>query len=97
MGLPPIYVMDEMRYYEISEILENGLYKNRESWEQTRMLMYIISQIVSKNKLSLDDIIKFPWDKENIVNHDDSIKSRDIDRLTKKIESYIKSKVCQQI
>jgi hypothetical protein len=45
---------------------------NKENWEQTRFISYIIAQTQAyKKKYKLTDIIQFPWDKEktNIPVH----------------------------
>lgn len=95
--------MDEMQPYEIDSILNDRSYKNRDLWEQTRMIMYIIAQVNSKRKLSPSDIIAFPWDNtkdEEIGTSDTSEKNpvtdNDVERLLSKAKSYINTKICQQ-
>jgi len=39
---------------------------NRENWEQTRFISYIIAQTQAyKKKYKITDIIRFPWDEES--------------------------------
>ncbi|MDR1582065.1 MAG: hypothetical protein LBS55_02210 [Prevotellaceae bacterium] len=88
-GLQPDYVMDRMPFYEIN-IAIDGLYlKNRQSWEQTRMICYVIAQTNSKKRIKLTDIMKFWWeDKKNDENthvSDDEAK-----RLNDKLNEYVK-------
>ena len=64
--------------------------KNKDSWEQARLISYIIAQTNSTKKLKPQDILKFSWDSEN---NDDAIKTvsnEDIIRLKEKANQYIK-------
>ncbi len=77
--------------YEIQPLLERSSYKHRESWEQTRLLMYVIAQGNSTKKLAPSDLLKFPWDEEN----EDKPKAptdEDISSLRNKIQEFIKNK-----
>ena len=40
-GLSPDYVLDTMQMYEVEPLINNIHRKNKESWEQTRLLAYI--------------------------------------------------------
>ena len=58
-----------MEQYEVELLITNLQNKNKESWEQTRLLAYITAQINSTKKMKPTDIIKFPWDNAtNIKN-----------------------------
>lgn len=89
-GLPPDYVMDKMELYEVDIILEHLAYKERNSWEQTRLLLYAMLQQCSKKQLKIEDILKFPWDEKKSSASD--ISAEDVERLMKKAEQFIKSK-----
>lgn len=80
-GLNPKYVLDEMEQYEIAPLIQNLHKKNKESWEQTRMLGFIIAQTQSTKKIKPEDIIKFPWDGES---HITSVSNEDKERLIQK-------------
>ena len=68
-GMDPIYVLDQMDLYEI-EIALGGLYlKDRESWEQTRLVLYSIAQSNTKERINPKDMIHFPWDDEIKAPH----------------------------
>lgn len=72
--------------YEL-EALINSLYqKNKESWEQTRLLAYIVAQVNSSKKLKPSDILSFVWDNEGGGNT--SISNEDIERLKRKAKQY---------
>lgn len=64
-------------------------YRNKESWEQSRLISYLIAQVNSKKKLRLQDIIEFEWEKEkNIENQ--KITQEEIEALQKQAEEYEK-------
>ena len=90
-GLDPGYVMDHMEFYEIDAILNSMQYRHRQSWEQTRMICYILAQSNSTKSIKPTDIICFPWDDDH-RSVDTSVNTEDIERLKKKAEQYIKSK-----
>lgn len=74
LGLSPKYVLDEMQFYEIDTLLDGYYLKHKDSWEQARMISYIIAQINSKETLNPEDIMKFYWEKDNTtfeINHDE--------------------------
>lgn len=81
-----------MEPYEINAALEGLQCKNRESWEQTRMVCYMLAQTNSTKKLTPSDVLKFPWDAEAEELVDTSISTEDIERLKEKAKQYIKSK-----
>ena len=56
--MDPRYVLDEMEIYEIKPLLESLHEKNKETWEQTRLIMYTTAQVNSSKKLKVNDIIK---------------------------------------
>lgn len=52
-----------MSSYELSIICESLHLRHKESWEQSRMVSYVIAQSNSKKKLKPTDIITFGWEK----------------------------------
>lgn len=76
-----------MSFYELNIITNNIHKRNKYSWEQTRLIAYIIAQCNSHKKLQLTDIIKFDWD---ITNKEKDISNKDVLRLQQKAETYIK-------
>jgi hypothetical protein len=90
-GLNPKYVLDEMEQYEIAPLIKGISKKNKESWEQTRLIAYITAQTQSTKKLKITDIIKFPWDDEK-NDVDTAVSNEDINRLTNKA-NLIKEKL----
>lgn len=77
--------------YEIQPLINNIHKKNKDSWEQTRLLGYITAQIGSTKKLKLTDILQFPWDEDQ-EDSNTSITDSDIERLRSKAKNYLKGK-----
>lgn len=69
--------------YELPALLSNIYKRNKESWEQTRLLSYITAQVNSTKKLNITDIMKFSWDAKKI-KAETSITNDDIARLRDK-------------
>lgn len=86
-GIAPDYFLDSMQMYEVKAVLENLQYKNKTSWEQARMISYIIAQTNSTKQLSPTDIMKFDWDEAK--EKDTSISKDDIARLQAKANQFI--------
>lgn len=76
--------------YELEPLISNIHKKNKESWEQARLVSYMIAQCNSSKKLKPSDIIQFCWDKDDIAST--SISNEDIKRLKEKAKQYIKDK-----
>lgn len=91
-GLPPGYVLDKMEPYEINAALEGVEYKYRETWEQTRLICYVIAQSNSTKKIKPTDILKFPWDNQTAEHVCTAVSGEDMERIKKKAEQYINSK-----
>lgn len=74
--------------YEVQPLITFMHLKHRDSWEQSRMIAYIIAQVNSRKKLNPTDIIKFAWDNEEEMNKETSMSNEDIERLRKKAKEY---------
>lgn len=72
-----------MQLYEVSTILQNIYLTTKDSWEQARLVAYIIAQANSKKKLKLEDIMSFGWEEKE-KKHITSISTEDIERLKEK-------------
>lgn len=86
MGLSPAYVLDRMEGYEIRALFEHRDYKGRTGWEQTRLMTYVIAQTNSRDKLTLSDIMEFPWEKNKEENDEDEIET--FHRLKAKAKAF---------
>jgi hypothetical protein len=85
-GLDPEYVLDKMQMYELEPLISNLHRKDRNSWEQARMIAYVIAQCNSTKKLKPTDIMQFTWDSDTIG--ETSISNEDIKRLKEKAKQY---------
>lgn len=85
-GLDPEYVLDKMQMYELEPLISNLHRKDRNSWEQVRMVAYVIAQCNSTKKLKPTDIMQFTWDSDTIG--ETSISNEDIKRLKEKAKQY---------
>ena len=84
-GLSPEYVLDKMEQYEIAPLVSKLYLKNKESWEQTRLLGYITAQTQSTKKLKPTDIMKFPWEE---VEVNTKVSNEDRERLIEKAKNF---------
>lgn len=73
--------MDKLQDYEVDAIISNIPYTDINQWEQCRLMVYTISQIMSKKQLSPKDVLKFPWDNNNKEVNKTSISNEEIARL----------------
>lgn len=85
------YFMDKMQEWELYEFTNVIEYDNFISWQQTRLLMYIVAQVNSRKKLKLKDICTLPWEKElEEEEHNIEMSNEDRDRLRKMAEDLTK-------
>lgn len=84
---PPDYVLDKMEMYEINAAMKYSYYAHKDSWEQTRLIAFLIAQTNSKKHLELSDIIKFKWDEE--IVEDNIATEQQREELIKKANQYI--------
>lgn len=65
-------------------------YRHKENWEQARLIAYLIAQTHSSKTLKIEEIIKFPWEKEDKVTVNEAITQDDIDFLEQQAEELKK-------
>ena len=75
-----------MEEYEIQSIIENLEYYERPQWERTRFQTYCNLQKNSSKRISSQDLIAFPWEKEEsstdqINGNSEPLSKEDIQRL----------------
>ena len=78
-----------MEEYEVQSIIENLEYYERPEWERTRFLAYCNLQKNSTKRISPQDLISFPWEKEDdntdqISTNSEPLSKEDIQRLKEK-------------
>ena len=67
--MPPGYVLDEMRMYEIGCLMPFLYLATKDSWEQARLMGYISAQTHSTKKMSnkLDIFEKMQYHKPGLM------------------------------
>lgn len=85
--------MDEMREYEINNIVENIKYADKNEWESARLIAYIIAKANFKNIKKAQDFLPLPWDESETTNtkkkpKNTNITQEEIDRLKKLSEKW---------
>ena len=78
--------MDTLQEYEVQDIISNLEYYERPEWERTRFQTYCNIQKSSSKRLSPQDLITFPWEKEEsstdqINGNSEPLSKEDIQRL----------------
>ena len=79
--------MDKMEFYEVKAVMDYGYYTFKDSWEQARLISYMIAQTNSTKKLKLSDILEYYWDNET-DKADTSLSNEDVERLKQKAKQY---------
>ena len=80
-------MLDEMQWYEIKGMMKYEYYKEKEEWEQARLIAYVIAQVNSKKKLRIDEIVPFYWETETDKK---ATSKEEFERLKNKAQEYIK-------
>ena len=75
-----------MQMYEVRALMKFQHYSYQDSWEQARLISYIVAQCNSTKKLKPSDIMNFYWDKSE--DEDTSISDADVIRLREKAKQY---------
>ena len=57
--------LDEMTFYEVSEILKSMPFFNKNGWEQARMIAWTIAQANSTKTIDIKDMGRFAWEEED--------------------------------
>lgn len=75
-----------MQEWEIAPIVDNLNFLQRPEWERTRFQSYCNIQKNSSKRISLQDLITFPWEKEEssteqINGNSEPLSKEDIQRL----------------
>ena len=74
--------------YEVRAIMKYQYYAYKESWEQARLVAYIIAQCNSTKKLKLQDISRFYWEEPE-ADEDTYMSTSDLQRLRDKAKYYL--------
>lgn len=61
--IQPDYFLDKMNWNEVKLLLNEMEVNNRDSWEQTRLIMWSVIQSQSSKKIKPIDVLPLSWDK----------------------------------
>ena len=92
LKFPPDYVLDKMEMYEVRNAFKYQYYSHKNEWEQARLISYITAQVNSTKKLSITDIVTFPWEKDSdnlSIEEKNEITDADIKRLKEKAQQFL--------
>lgn len=92
LGLSPSYVLDEMEFYEVDSLLDSYYLKNKDSWEQARLIAYMTAQVNSRERLSPEDIMKFHWENDDKPVESNEQEQNDIELEIKQLEDILNNK-----
>lgn len=84
---PPNYVLDEMEWYEVNAAIKYNYYATKDSWEQTRLLMWLFINANSKHHVSIDDVLNLYW--ENDKEQKTPVTKKDVERLNEKSKKIL--------
>ena len=84
------YFLDRMKPYELTIICDSLHLRVKESWEQTRMISYLIAQTNSKKRLKPTDLMQFQWE------HTDDVKQPKTKPLTIEDVERIKAQAIER-
>ena len=91
MGLSPDYVLDKIQNYEIWALMKNQHLKIKEEWEQARFISHIIALTNGAKVKNVEDIISFPWEKEELKKMAE-VSDAELKRLKEKAKRMIDNK-----
>lgn len=88
----PEYFFDKMEIYELDSVLKHYPYRFKSECEMARNIAYIIAQSNSTKKLKPNDIMKFVWDDNKILNEEKrkELSEEDIALYRKKAQEIIR-------
>ena len=86
--MPPGYVMDEMRLYEMGCLMPFLYLASKDSWEQARFMGYISAQTHSTKSMKPSDIMAFPWESGTASAETTSMSNADKERLIQKAKRF---------
>lgn len=84
------YFFDDCSFWELSDIVENLVYLDRNLWESQRLNAYITAQVNSTKKLQMKDICSFQWETKDEEKSDTSISDDEIKRLKENAKQWEK-------
>lgn len=78
-----------MEMYEIRAVMQYEYLAHKDSWEQARLVAYLIAQTNSTKQLKVTDIIKFYWENDIADSETTALSNADLARLKEMAKQYI--------
>ncbi len=88
--MDPVYFLDRASISEIEEFLEGASVRERNSWEQTRLLSFIIARIGGCEADTPEEFLPMAWDDELPDEGCEAIDQNEINRLRKQAKQLEK-------
>lgn len=80
--------MDEMEMYEVRAVMDYEYLAHKDSWEQARLVAYLVAQSNSSKQLKATDIAKFYWEKGEASSNSNALSNTDKQRLKEMANQY---------
>ena len=79
-GMNPQYFLDKASAGEIEDFLSGASERERENWERTRLLSFIVSKIGGSDASDIKEFLPFSWDEDK-TSEDDLVNERELNEL----------------
>lgn len=87
------YFLDEASLDEVILFLEGAEKRERNGWEQTRMLMVTVANSAGAKINDMQSWLPFPWDKVEKENEEDRLaRLTELRKKAAKMENILKNK-----
>ena len=63
--MDPVYFLDQATIIEIGDYMEGAAERLQDSWEQTRLLSFIVARVGGCDADTAEEFLPLPWDKED--------------------------------
>lgn len=70
-----------MEMYEVRAVMDYEYLAHKDSWEQARLVAYLVAQSNSSKRINLTDIAKFYWEKDSASANNTALSNKDKERL----------------
>ncbi len=85
-AMDPLTLLEKLRPHEAIEHVTHLPYRDKEAWEQARLIAYVMAQVNSKDRITPQHIAEFPWDEKKVTE----VTQEDRERLKKRAEQIAK-------
>lgn len=79
--------------YELRALMKNSYLKKKDDWEIGRFISYVVAQVNSSKKITMDQLLKFPWEDDAKKNKEAQVVSKqereELIRKSKEMEKLL--------